>query len=319
MTSPRQVPPPEALLGPPPPWIACFADTFMLGLAGVGAFAAALSVPRWLPPALEPVRAGVLPLFAIGLVAGLVLVGRWARARSGFAELFHDRILLRPAVGWTIVVFLKDVLAFEDASSDFVRVTSHDEARGRLVLTIPTHDERGRGALLRALALAGVARDEGQPLAPTRPPGAVLLRIEGQGGHVERRMIYACVVALLVATLALQAIGQIWLVVVVGVALFGALVFVVEPWSHRRAHVVLREDRLELDPAGDPARPDWRAIGWDDVVGWSGAAPAFVHLLLRRGLAHQVFRVDPIVPTATPEVRAAVEALLVERGVPRLV
>lgn len=86
----------------------------------------------------------------------------------------------------------------------------------------------------------------------------------------------------------------------------------------RRGCVVFREDRLEHWPGGVIAPGAvCRVLVWDDVVAWYGRSPDHVRLVLRDGLLREAHG-DPRVPTLTPEVRAAVEALLRRRGVPAL-
>lgn len=74
-------------------------------------------------------------------------------------------------------------------------------------------------------------------------------------------------------------------------------------------------DRLEVDPLGSSS-PHARRLGiaWQDVAGWRPESPRHVRLVLYEGLLREAHG-DPTVPTPTPEVRAAVEALLRERGV----
>src|SRR5690606_15280658 len=64
---------------------------------------------------------------------------------------------------------------------------------------------------------------------------------------------------------------------------------------------------------GVPRRP----LSWDDVVGWRATGPDHLRLALRDGLL-AASHGDPFVPTPTPEDRRLLEALLAEKGVPRI-
>ncbi|MCO5166114.1 MAG: hypothetical protein M9894_07070 [Planctomycetes bacterium] len=295
--SERAVPPPMALLhGRPLGWLELPWNVWLLLPLGASGAAAR---------ALAPGVAGVVPEEVAGLAllgggAGLLLLAHaWASARTGAAEVFPDRVVVRSGAA-VRVVRLAGVVTFDDRASDCVRLRVAPDGRSIRRFAVPAPPGEARAALVDALAAAGVPRAERGLLRRRRasPPRAAPLLVvrtaRPSGGARAGELVWFGLLALVAAA---SCVGLLFLPLL---------------WSGLpRSRVVLRPDGVDLI-----AGRVW--LAWDDVVGWRDDGPDRVRLVLRPGLLRGSALDGWPLATPTPDVRARVEGVLAARGVPRV-
>lgn len=255
-------------------------------------------------------------VLAIVFGAGLVVVSRrWVNARTGTAELFADRVVVRRGVDLR-TVFFADVAAFDDASTDVVTLlrrpsSSSSWARVRDLLRettegVPARDEATRTLLLDTLLRAGVPRGDAAVTARDLPPP----RLVARGGRrwPELAALAVCGAGAMALVLAADSGPSPWwfstAVALECVAGTAAVVL----WTHlhpRRGRAVLRDDRVETGG---------RVIAWDDVAAFV-VDTGHVRLVLRPAWSLP----NPCsIPTRTAADLEVVRAFLVDRGVPEV-
>lgn len=280
--------------------------------AGLAATVLGIAVADYVPwpTALGLGQGGMVLLLWTILGAASVLVTLWAGARVGRAELFADRLVIMSGQRFA-TVFLSELDAFDDRSSELVRVEGRSTSVPTGTLFVPTSDDAGRTALLEALNAAGVPRDDGQATTPRAGAPAAPLALAHVSPVLRGRGVIWLVGGLL-AVLMVSLMTPCVLTPALAVLLLGAVF-----WASRRTWTIRFDaDRIVLDARGDrsPARS---TIAWSDVLAWRSTAPDELRLILRSGLVRDAHG-QPRVPTPTPELRAVLEALFAERGVKRL-
>lgn len=304
-------------------WLGLAADPCCLFWGAITGTMVATAFARLLPwpsalagaPGLE----GLVLLFGLAGFAALVAIQRWALARLGQAELFADRLVIKHQRRF-LTIRLSEIEAFDDASADYVKLSIPGDgwAPLRRDVTVPTPGETDRAALVGALASANIPRLEGQSIQPpARTPDAPpLLEVKNAPLAVALSVTASITVLgiLVLLRVGLDPLG--WVALCVPLI---ALPIVAGVWQNPRTGTVqFHADRIVIDPFAQPSPDAWRlTLAWDDVVGWRPSSRDYVRLVLRPGLLRGEHG-EPAIPTPTPELRAKVEALLTERGVPRL-
>jgi hypothetical protein len=168
--APERVPPPPLAVYRGRRDLDALGWTIVLALALAGAGLGALGVPRataLLPPFV--LGAGfVTPVVTVVLVA-LGAFMRFAGPRSGTTEVHADRVVVLRSRA--TVVFLRDVLAFDDGSGDLV-----DLHVGRERVAVPTGGA-DRSTLLGLLVARGIPRTGDAAPALGAPPPRPLLEL----------------------------------------------------------------------------------------------------------------------------------------------
>lgn len=317
---PRDVPGPLAVFRGRA-WFGCVADPCLMFLIALFGIVVTTGFARFLPwpSALEggPGLEGLALLLGLAGFATLVAIQRWAVARIGRAELFADRIVVKHR-DRLVTIRLAEVDAFEDGAGDYVRLVLTGEAGTKGDVTVPTPSETGRAALIEALAAAGVPRLDGQPLGERARgiPGPTLLTVTNSPVVVGVAAVLSLVVLSLVAASARRLELHEWTILI---SLLLALPVLAAVWANPRTGVArFHEDQIVIGLFPTTSSNAWRlTLAWGDVVGWRPSSRAYLRLVLRPGLLRDT-QGEPTIPTPTPELRAAVEALLTARGVPRL-
>lgn len=262
--------------------------------------------PRWLAGDRETTAFLGMGV-AVALSFGLQV---WARRRATTVEVFPDRVVLRTTeVAPHSVTFLADLAAYDDRSAALVWLVRLARGARRITVKVPTVTEPLRAALIDALVAAGVPREEGERLPSRPPPAASPPLLVTTGPRLPLELVLQGAIA--VVALALVVIAPLLLTIVLPVTLLAV-------WS--RAHLrsaIFRDDRIEL-AVGKTLTTIAVTFAWDDVVGWRSASTTALVLVPRPGALRSTPWPGWPVPTPTPELRAAVEALLAARGVPRL-
>lgn len=263
------------------------------------------------PTALRDGPDGVGWLLSLAWGSTVVATAFLARARTGRAELFPDRLLVRSG-GRLATVFLGELEAFDDRSSELVRVEGRSASVPTGSLFVPTPREADRTTLLEALGAAGVPRDDGQrrTTRADRAPPPLLAQVHVGPAIGSRGVTW--LVGGVIAVLYLGLIGPCVLTPAAALLALGAVL-----WTGRRVRTIgLHTDRIVFD-ATSGTSPARSTIAWSDVLAWRSSAPSEVRLILRPGVVRDTLG-QPSLLTPTPELRSAVEALLAERAVPRL-
>lgn len=302
-------------------WLGLAADPCCLFWGAITGTVVATAFARHLPwpsalagaPGLE----GLVLLFGLAGFAALVVIQRWALARLGQAELFADRLVIKHQRRF-LTIRLSEIEAFDDGSADYVKLSIPGSgwAQHRRDVTVPTPGETDRAALVGALASANIPRLEGQSIKPpARAPEASAL-LEVRSAPLAVALSVTASLAVLGLLVLLKVPPLVWAALCVPLVAIPILAGV---WSNpRTGNVEFHEDRIVIDPFAESSPDAWRlTLAWDDVVGWRPTSHDYLRLVLRPGLLRGEHG-EPTVPTPTPELRAKVEALLTERGVPRL-
>lgn len=323
MTAPRVVPRPLAVLrGRAAAEVLSSCTGSLLLLSAL--WTAPLLVHRLAPwPSLTSwLVGGGWVVYGLATLALVLAAQHWATAREGRAEVFADRVILRKDDRVDTLRFA-ELTAFDDARGDLVRLLRPHPWPAARVESVPTPDEAGRAVLIDALAAAGVRRHVGAEAAEVAKLTDASPRLPvAPDPRVVRRDVLGCL-AFTVGPIGLVILGVVTAghagrVAAVAIALtcLAALLTFVRA-SPRPRSLTFFDDRIVLgawDPEAQAPRPQ---LSWDDVIAWRSGGPDRLRLVLRVGLLAEAHR-EPVVPTPTPEVRAAVEALLAEKGVPRI-